>query len=137
MKKTLKRILIISDDFHYPDLLHKGIEPGNIYYNDDQNWLRFKITLKETFKATKPKNFDAILIDYGFIGSKSAAIDLLQEAHSQDVPLAWVGGLPEHYNRDAQETFPKLKFIHNLPFSSIFNEDILFLLYAMFEEEKR
>lgn len=137
MRKVLKNILIISDDFYYPDLAKKGCEPGDIYYDDTKNWLRFKLDIKKTFKISKISMYDGILIDYGFIGRKEEAIELLQEAKTRNIQLAWIGGLPEHYNKDAQAMFPRLRFIHNLPVSGICNEDILFLLYGMFSGCKR
>ena len=137
MKKVLKNILIISDDFYYPDLVKEGCEPGNIYYDDTKNWLRFKIDIRNTFKISKISKYDAILIDYGFIGSKKEAIELLQEAKTKNIQLAWVGGMPPRYNKDAQIMFPKMKFIHNLLASSVDNEEILFLLYGMFSPKPK
>ena len=132
MRKTVKNILIVSDDFLYPKLTKKSCEPGDIYYNDDKNWLRFKIDIKKTFKVPRISKYDAILVDYGFIGRKEEAIELLQDAYTKGIPLAWVGGVPPRYNKDAQIVFPRMKFIHNLPTSSIDDEEILFLLYGMF-----
>ena len=134
MEKVLKNILIISDGFLQSELTQKRCRGGNIYYAKDSNWLRFNIDIRRTFKipVSKLRKYDAILIDYGFIGRKKEAIELLQEAKTKNIQLAWVGGLSDHYNKDAQIMFPRMKFMHNLPTSNIDSEEILFLLYGMF-----
>ncbi len=141
MKKE-KKILFITDDFDKISWQSKKklCEPGNIYYNEKTNYLKFKFDKIDSFEnLDKRKKYDAILIDYGLIGDKKENIEILQLLYSKEIPLAWVGGLGGslHYNKDAKLMFPKQKFLHNLYSSSTGHEEILFLLYGIFNLKNR
>ena len=144
MKKVLKKVLFISDDFDSMIMdrfliTKKFVEPGNIYYSKESNWLKFKIDLIKSFqdiKKKKIKDYDCILIDYGLLGDKKENIKIITDIHNKQIPIGWCGGLSARYNDDAKDMFPKLKFLHNLPSSSTGHEEILFILYEIFGENK-
>lgn len=133
MKKTVKNVLIISDDFE-DNPIALAIEDGNYYSHKEDNIYKFNVILVESFNTPIYKKYDAVLVDYGFIGEngqEKMAIKKLQEVTRKKIPLAWVGGLPGHYNEDCKKIFPKLKFLHNLQASSTGADDIKYLLYNL------
>lgn len=140
MKKQLKKILFVTDDFgnHAWKIRKELTEPGNVYYGRKSNWLKFKFDKVKSFdKIDHRKKYDAVLIDYGLIGDKKDNITFLQKLYAKDIPLAWVGGLGGcgRYNEDAKKMFPRHRFIHNLPSSTTGHEDMLFLLYDIFNKK--
>lgn len=146
MKKTNKKILLITDDFgerHYDNVKHLANE-GNYYYHEEDNWLSFSFDLSGDFSKIPDKEYDAVLIDYGLIGDSiyptgncDKAIKIITDFYKKGIPLAWCGGLVGRYNKDAKILFPDLKFLHNLPETDIGHDSIMFCLYKIFEKDKK
>jgi hypothetical protein len=144
--KVLKKILFITDDWNEFNFKckRKLCEKGNYFYNKESNWLRFKFFLRKDFVELQKREYDAVLIDYGLIDNKyrlinsKPVISFLQDYYMEGIKLAWVGGLGglDKYNMSAQIDFPQNSFLHKLPTSSTGHEDILYLLYRIFEDEK-
>ena len=60
MEKVLKTILIISDDFeedYFQEIFKSQIEPGDIFYHPESNWMTFKMHLTESFDF-EPEGLD-------------------------------------------------------------------------------
>jgi len=140
MKKVLKKILIISDDYDMDSRLGHGhsiikaVEPGNYYYsNTNANNLKFKLDIIESWHNLKVAKYDAILVDYGFVGGddEEKAIEVLQDIAIKKIPLAWCGAMAGRYREDVKKLFPKLRFLHDLPFCGIGSDEILNLLYRL------
>lgn len=136
-EKVLKQILFITDDFSQTDFEFKCscCEHGIYFYNAENNWLKFKFEMADSFARFVSFDYDAILIDYGLLGDDANSIDKLFKAHEKHIPLAWVGGLGGWYNTDVKRMFPKLKFLHNLPETGVSSDDILYLLYGIFKND--
>ncbi len=135
MKKIVKNVLIISDDFEYG--LDNRLKNGDFYSCKEDNIYKFNAILVESFDTPIYKKYDAVLVDYGFItdsGEEKLAIKKLQEIVCKKIPLAWVGGLAGHYDADCKKIFPKLKFLHNLPSSFTGRDDIMYLLYNLIKK---
>lgn len=148
MKRVLKKILFISDDFTSCLCNRKSVEsrlrmrvgPGNRYYKECKaNWLKFNIDLIESFDGCKLTGYDAILVDYGLIDN-TENMKKLKSAKLGGTLIAWVGGLGgsmgDWYNKDAKKMFPTFKSLHNLDNSDIDDDNMLSLLYRLFEKEK-
>jgi hypothetical protein len=137
MKKQLKNILFISDDFSGGSfaILKEVCELGNFYYHPKNNCFRFKFTLINDFSI--PTNrFHAILIDYGILGNHYDALQKLERLYNKGVVLIWCGGLHRISNDDAKETFPEQDFLHNLRHCGLSRDDVLFCLYKTLKEVK-
>ncbi len=132
MKKVLKKILFFTDDFDQ-EMLDMSCSDGDFFYNDESNWCRFKIEKITSFKEVdRRKKYDVVLIDFGLLGNREKQgeeenIEGLRYFHNKGIPLAYVGGLPERSNAEARRFFPRIKFLHNLPCSSL--SDMEFMLY--------
>lgn len=141
-----KKILFISDNFNtmteesgYFNSLKELIETREEKYDD---WdMNFELTLSNQFnKVDKRRKYDAVFIDYGFIencfDSLEFCLDVIDGFYSKNVPLVWNGGLSERYNRDAQEMFPRKKYLHDLLSCSIASDEIFWILEKLFKEQK-
>ncbi|RKZ24630.1 hypothetical protein DRQ26_07180 [bacterium] len=108
----MKKVLFITDDlkeigFGIKDRIHEYTKPD------------YQVTFVEKLEDVHHldfANYDCIIMDYGFIGDLS---DAEFRAMNASAKLGWCGALSERYNHDAKNSFPKLKFLHNLPSADI------------------
>lgn len=144
--KPIKEVLYLTDDLDEMILKRekKRIESGIYFYHKEENWLKFKLTISREFAdfIDHYQVFDAILVDYGLLGTRfpgysrrnELAVKFLKKVYlKSEIKLAWVGALSGRYNDDAKRFFPEYEFLHNLPYADIGSENILFLLYDLFK----
>jgi len=140
MKKQLKNILFISDDFSDNSftILKEVCETGNFYYHQKNNCFKFKFTLITDFSIPNNK-FHAVLIDYGIVGNHLQAnydaLQKLERLYQKGIVLIWCGGLHRISNDDAKEQFPNHEFIHNLKHCGLCRDDVLLCLYESLKKE--
>ena len=151
MRKLSKKLLFWTDDFdkYAWEFRKKKIEKGNYYYDKNSNYLKFECDIIPHIRyLDNRKRYDAVLIDYGLLDTiksgdgdseksvKELNIEFLQDCFTRGIKLAFVGGLCGKYCEDAKRVFPKLRFLHNIPESSTRTEEILYLLYNLFEKQE-
>ena len=141
-KKMKKKILIISDDYRtgYDDMdPFEYVKEGNYYYDDESNYLGFEVDLIETFKDFKScDGYDAVLIDYGLVGEGAVgggeeALKKLQQMYVSGTKMAWCCAMAGYVRDDIKKVYPKMRFLHALPCCSIGSDEILWMLYHLFE----
>jgi hypothetical protein len=139
MKNNIKgkNILFISDDFNSSIKEYDNFKPLKELVEDNN----YNLFLANRFDKINNKiKYDAVFIDYGFIDNCFNTLEYclkkIEDFHKTGVKLVWCGGLPTKYNNDAKITFPKLKYLHNLPFCSTAYDDVIFTLDKIFERRK-
>ncbi len=116
-----KKVLYITDD-----LSEWGKEQCLRYMEDDYN-----LTICDTpmWRDLDFTLYDAIVMDYGFMGEDIYHWKRMAQSGAM---LGWCGAMANRYNEDAKRLFPKLKFLHNLPWAPL--NDLGWLVDYMFEK---
>ena len=139
MKKVLKTVLFISDDFgdeeDWKDA-KDDCEPGNYFYGKENNWLKFKFDIVKSFENITSTDYDAIMIDYGLVGGEEN-MKFLSQLYRKGKPMAWIGGMPRCYLvDDFEKLFPNYPFASALHVGGIGTDDVLWILYDLFKHEE-
>jgi hypothetical protein len=101
-------VLYITDDLadSQKDHIHKYMDGDyGLTIVDDDNWKKMNYLL-----------YDIIIMDYGMLGDEE---NLLRKMKQSGAKLGWCGAMSERYNEDAKRHFPKLRFLHDLPYAPI------------------
>jgi hypothetical protein len=135
--KSAKKILFITDDLSTWG--HKQYTDHLDFFNKEsgEDRLGLKFDIIASFEDFKTCNgYDLVMIDYGLVGNSENAITILQKIYNTGIKMAWVGGLggSNHYNEDARKLYPRQKFLHNLPSAPIGIDDVLDMIYEIFED---
>ena len=142
-----KKVLLWSDDFVKSDL-----ETTNILL---LRWSNFELDYVESPIGLDLSQYVVVLIDYGLIGGKTYSpylrmramspnaekyekimkdnIRIIKEIVEKKIPIAWCGGLPDRYDKDAKYMFPQSKFLHGLPSCGTSAKEIYELLIDILE----